>query len=63
VLEVVGDVEQPAHERDVLLDHLGLCRSGVGAVRFKMKPPFDPSGTITAFFTICAFIRPRTSVR
>ena len=23
-----------------------------------MKPPFEPVGTMTAFFTICAFIRP-----
>ena len=40
-----------------------FSRSGVGAVRFRMKPPFEPSGTMTAFLTICAFIRPRTSVR
>ena len=31
--------------------------------RFRMKPPFEPSGTITAFFTFWAFISPRTSVR
>ena len=33
------------------------------AARFRMNPPFDPSGTITAFFTLCAFMSPRTSVR
>jgi hypothetical protein len=27
------------------------------------KPPFDPTGTITEFFTICAFMSPRISVR
>ena len=27
------------------------------------NPPFAPVGTITAFLTICAFIRPRISVR
>ena len=30
---------------------------------FSTKPPLAPVGTITAFFTICAFIRPRISVR
>ena len=37
--------------------------SGVAVARFRMKPPLEPSGTITAFFTFWAFIRPRTSVR
>ncbi len=36
-------------------------RSVGGCLR--TKPPFDPTGTMTAFLTICAFIRPRTSVR
>ena len=27
------------------------------------KPPFEPIGTMTAFLTTCAFIRPRISVR
>ena len=30
---------------------------------FSTKPPLAPVGTITAFLTICAFIRPRISVR
>ena len=30
---------------------------------FSTKPPFEPTGTMTAFLTICAFIRPRISVR
>ena len=31
--------------------------------RLRTKPPFDPSGTMTAFFTFWAFMRPSTSVR
>ncbi len=31
--------------------------------RLSTKPPLAPTGTITAFLTICAFIRPSTSVR
>jgi len=31
--------------------------------RLRTKPPLAPTGTITAFFTVCAFIRPSTSVR
>ena len=31
--------------------------------RLSMKPPLAPTGTITAFFTIWAFISPRISVR
>ena len=31
--------------------------------RFTTNPPLAPTGTITAFFTVCAFISPRTSVR
>ena len=27
------------------------------------KPPFEPTGTITVFLTICALTRPSTSVR
>ena len=30
---------------------------------FSTNPPLAPVGTITAFLTICAFIRPRISVR
>ena len=37
--------------------------SGVAVTRLRMKPPFEPSGTMIAFFTFWAFIRPRTSVR
>ena len=37
--------------------------SGEAVARFRMKPPLEPSGTITAFFTFWAFIRPSTSVR
>ena len=29
----------------------------------RTNPPFAPTGTMTAFFTVCAFISPRTSVR
>ena len=31
--------------------------------RLTTKPPLEPTGTITAFFTIWVFIRPSTSVR
>src|SRR5215831_17462580 len=31
--------------------------------RFTTKPPFEPTGTMTAFFTVCAFMSPRISVR
>src|SRR5262245_35437220 len=31
--------------------------------RFGTKPPFAPTGTITAFLTCCALTRPSTSVR
>ena len=37
--------------------------SGVTGARFRMKPPLEPSGTMMAFLTICAFISPSTSVR
>ena len=30
---------------------------------FTMKPPFAPVGTMTAFFTVCVFMRPRISLR
>ena len=45
------------------VDTSAFSSSGVAGDRFRMKPPFDPSGTITAFLTFCAFIRPSTSVR
>src|SRR6266567_158739 len=39
-------------------------RSPGSAVPFlTTKPPFAPTGTITAFFTACALTRPRISVR
>ena len=38
-------------------------RSDAGGGRFTTNPPFAPTGTMTAFFTDCAFIRPRISVR
>jgi hypothetical protein len=31
--------------------------------RLGTKPPLAPTGTITAFFTCCAFTSPSTSVR
>ena len=37
--------------------------SGAAGPRLRTNPPLEPSGTITAFFTFCAFIRPRISVR
>ena len=40
-----------------------LICSGVTEVRLRTNPPFEPSGTITAFLTFWAFISPRTSVR
>ena len=62
--EVVGEVEQAAHERRVLRDDLAFSSLLVGRrARCSTKPPFEPTGTMTAFFTICAFIRPRISVR
>ena len=44
-------------------DTSALSSSGVAGVRRRTKPPFEPSGTITAFFTFCAFMSPSTSVR
>jgi hypothetical protein len=38
-------------------------RSVGGGGFLTTKPPFEPTGTITTFFTICAFISPSTSVR
>ena len=61
--EVVGDVEQPADVRDVLALDLGAQLAGSSGRRVRWKPPFAPSGTITAFFVICARMRPKTSVR
>ena len=40
-----------------------LICSGAIDIRLRTKPPLDPSGTMMAFFTFWAFIRPRTSVR
>ena len=49
----------------VAAHHLGPQRLGIarGAGRFTTKPPLAPVGTITAFFTIWAFMSPSTSVR
>jgi hypothetical protein len=38
-------------------------RSVAGGAFFSTKPPLEPTGTMTVFFTICAFTRPSTSVR
>ena len=38
-------------------------RSDAGGAFFCTKPPLDPTGTITMFLTIWAFISPSTSVR
>ena len=37
--------------------------AGSAVAPLTTNPPLAPTGTITAFFTICAFISPRTSVR
>ena len=67
--DVVGQVEQAADQDLVALDRLGpadrvrligVARSGG---RLTTNPPFDPTGTMTAFLTVCAFISPRISVR
>ena len=60
---VVGDVEQPRINVTYCVDTSARSSSGVAVVRFRMNPPLEPSGTITAFFTFWAFIRPSTSVR
>ena len=64
--DVVGDVEQAGDERLVAGDALGQPLVAVAAGRAAActkKPPFAPTGTITVFLTICAFMRPSTSVR
>ena len=61
--QVVGEVEQPAHQRAVLLRRLVVERVAVGGAGAVTKPPLEPPGTITAFFTICVFTSPRISVR
>ena len=62
--DVVGDVEQACEERPVAGEDLfwqRLRRRRGGCLT--TKPPFAPTGTITAFLTIWAFISPRISVR
>ena len=56
---------RPRRKRLVAADALVQERRPVaaGGGRLTTKPPLAPTGTITAFLTICAFIRPRTSVR
>ena len=64
--DVVGHVEQAAEERAVARDRLSRQRLAAGCRRggrLTTKPPFAPTGTISAFLTICAFISPRISVR
>ncbi len=48
--------------RDRLLHAAPRDRPRAGG-RLTTNPPLEPTGTISAFLTICAFIRPRTSVR
>ena len=55
--DVVGDVEQAADELRIAVD--GFKPRGC----LTTKPPFAPTGTMTAFFTICALTSPSTSVR
>ena len=43
--------------------HLLAQRIALGRRLLSTNPPLAPTGTITAFLTICAFIRPSTSVR
>ena len=63
--QVVGDVEERGDERAVAGHALGAkaSRSSAAGGRLTTKPPLAPTGTMTAFFTICAFTRPSTSVR
>jgi len=42
---------------------ISASRSPAGGGCLTTKPPLAPTGTMTTFFTICAFIRPSTSVR
>ena len=37
---------------------MNASRSDAAGARFNTKPPFEPTGTITVFFTICALTRP-----
>ena len=62
--DVVGHVEHAADQRRVAQPHLLAQRVALGsAACAATKPPLAPTGTITAFLTVCAFIRPSTSVR
>jgi hypothetical protein len=64
--QVVGDVEQPAQVVLVAghaFAHEGIAVARGGCAFLSTKPPLEPTGTITVFFTICAFTRPSTSVR
>ena len=62
--DVVGDVQQAADERLVAGDHLGMLRIALArGRRLTTKPPLAPTGTMTVFFTCCAFMSPSTSVR
>ena len=64
--QVVGDVEQPGDERLVAGDRPRPSRPRGRrgrAAACRRSRPWRPTGTITAFFTICALTRPSTSVR
>ena len=64
--DIVGDVEQSGDEHFVGGDALGLDLRRAWrsfGICFGTKPPLEPTGTMTAFFTCCALTRPRTSVR
>ena len=57
---VIGEVEQAADEGPIAGDARRLPGFAVARIgrRLTTKPPLAPTGTITAFFTVCAFIRP-----
>ena len=61
--EVVGDVEHARHSVVYCRTSSSASPAGRAGGCLSTKPPFAPTGTITAFLTICAFIRPRISVR
>ena len=62
--DVVGDVEHaPARTSSSSPSPPPGARPRSAGGCFTTKPPLAPTGTITAFFTIWAFMRPSTSVR
>ena len=65
-VEIVGELEQRAHEDAIGSRCLPPSRPRdlrAAAGRLGTKPPLAPTGTITAFLTCCALTRPRISVR